>query len=368
MIDSNDFECRCSYSLVNFKDFPDDDLRGAIYIENKYHAKFNRYMRFWGWWTWNLLYNNYIFDNIELVYLPCMSKSSKWRKHVQYQYPYLPKEITRKLSDLKTKVLLDYLENPDDVRFLKPGFLFFREKKYNGISVYEYYPLCEIENKFSTYKTQISEILKAHQRNAEENNQYESRGIGHGGVYCQQPKRNEDFADNSYEALDSQTKAQVHLFRKQVMELQKRGVPMDLLESILYQNVKLSTLVITKKHQILLPEYHNMEIKLEPLVKAVYLLFLSHPEGILFKHLPDYREELTQIYLQLKPNGINDKTRKSIEDLTNPLNNSINEKCARIHAAFIDKFDKYLARNYYITGERAEPKKIILPRDLVVWE
>jgi hypothetical protein len=39
-----------------------------------------------------------------------------------------------------------------------------------------------------------------------------------------------------------------------------------------------------------------MEIKMEPLTKAVYLLFLNHPEGILFKHLPDYRQELANIY------------------------------------------------------------------------
>ena len=39
-----------------------------------------------------------------------------------------------------------------------------------------------------------------------------------------------------------------------------------------------------------------MEIKMEPLVKAVYLLFLKHPEGIVFKCLPDYRKELAELY------------------------------------------------------------------------
>jgi hypothetical protein len=48
--------------------------------------------------------------------------------------------------------------------------------------------------------------------------------------------------------------------------------------------------------------------------------------------------------------------------------NSINEKCARIRSAFIREFDESLAKNYFVTGERGEPKKISLPRDLVVWE
>ena len=129
---------------------------------------------------------------------------------------------------------------------------------------------------------------------------------------------------------------------------------------------KLSRLVITKDFRILLPDYYNMEIKMEPLVKAVYFLFLKHPEGIMFKFLPDYREELTQIYVNLKPNGMNERVLQSIEDVTNPTLNSINEKCARISGAF--QFDEKLARHYYIEGKRGEAKKIALPRDLVVWE
>ena len=107
---------------------------------------------------------------------------------------------------------------------------------------------------------------------------------------------------------------------------------------------------------------------MEPIVKAVYLLFLNHPEGILFKHLPDYREELAQIYNKVKPLGLTDRAVRSIEDVTNPLLNSINEKCARIRGAFVGQFDDHMARHYYIDGLRGEAKKISLPRDLVIWE
>lgn len=84
---------------------------------------------------------------------------------------------------------------------------------------------------------------------------------------------------------------------------------------------------------------------MEPINKAVYLLFLRHPEGFLFKHLPDYRKELSEIYQTIKPQGLNERALKSIEDVTNPLLNSISEKCARIRSAFINELDDGLALN-----------------------
>jgi len=87
-----------------------------------------------------------------------------------------------------------------------------------------------------------------------------------------------------------------------------------------------------------LPDYNDIEVKMEPLVKAVFFLFLKHPEGIVFKELADYREVLLGIYKELKPMGLNKRTIQSIEDVTNPILNSINEKCARIRGVFVGHF------------------------------
>ena len=74
------------------------------------------------------------------------------------------------------------------------------------------------------------------------------------------------------------------------------GVP--LLEELRIEAAKgkLSRLVITKDYRFLLEDYHQ-EVELQPVHKAVYLLFLAHPEGIEFKRLAEYREELTRYYL-----------------------------------------------------------------------
>ena len=153
-----------------------------------------------------------------------------------------------------------------------------------------------------------------------------------------------------------------------VQKLRAKGLNEWTFRSLFKTKAQLSRLIITKDYRIMLPDYNDMEVKMEPLVKAVYFLFLKHPKGIVFKELADYREELQNIYKSLKPTGLSKRTIQSIEDVTNPLLNSINEKCARIRSAFVKEFDESLAKNYFVTGERGEAKKITLPRDLVIWE
>ena len=136
----------------------------------------------------------------------------------------------------------------------------------------------------------------------------------------------------------------------------------------LKHQIKFSRITITKEGAVLLTDYDKREVKMEPMTKAVYLLYLRHPEGIAFKQLPDFRKEMADLYVKIKPYGLNDRVLKSIEDVTNPLLNSINEKCSRIKAAFLSEVDASLADHYYIIGKGGEEKKITLPRNLVIWE
>ena len=155
--------------------------------------------------------------------------------------------------------------------------------------------------------------------------------------------------------------------KEKVQKLKEYGMSEKEITALFHTEQPLLKLFISKNYKIFLGD-ERKEVHMEPLVKAVYLLFLKHPEGILFKHLPAYRQELTKIYSEVRPWGLSDRALRSIEDVTNPMLNSINEKCARIRGAFIGQFDDHLARHYYIDGLRGEAKKIALPRDLVVWE
>lgn len=169
--------------------------------------------------------------------------------------------------------------------------------------------------------------------------------------------------DEKQELYDSLVKE----VKEKVQKLKEFGMSEREITSLIHTDQPVLTLTISKNYRIFLGD-NRIEVRMEPLVKAVYLLFLSHPEGIVFKDLPDYRAELTKIYSEVRPWGLSERALQSIEDVTNPLLNSINEKCARIRGAFVGQFDDHLARHYYIDGLRGEAKKITLPRDLVVWE
>ena len=75
-------------------------------------------------------------------------------------------------------------------------------------------------------------------------------------------------------------------------------------------------LIVTEDYKIVLAGEQPVEVEMEPLVKAIYLLFLSHPEGIVLKYLPDHRAELTSIYLLLRPTGMTDRVKNmTAEDM-----------------------------------------------------
>jgi hypothetical protein len=157
------------------------------------------------------------------------------------------------------------------------------------------------------------------------------------------------------------------------------GVP--LLEELRIEAAKgrLSRLVITTDYRFILADYQR-EVELQPVHKAVYLLFLAHPEGIEFKRLADYRAELLRYYMATAKMMDKEKVIEGVDHLVDPLDNAINEKCSRIKKVFLELMDEYTA-SYYIISSHTQKhvvgssriwyerlKVVRLPRELVVWK
>ena len=306
-----------------------------------------------------------------IVYLPLLIKKLKDKRVLQYRAPYLNDAELSEIS-IGNDFLLQYLENPSDKEKIKQGFIrtvdIHRGSDGKDKATNRFYPLSSksgepLADQLHRIGKQISLEKERHDRYLEGKTQsYDEWGDAE--------SLSANFADDNFspEEQEETITELMEEVRERIAKLRQRGIAEYILEQLIHPDNRLSRLVVTKDWRILLPDYNDMEIKMEPLVKAVYLLFLRHPEGIVFKQLPDYREELTRIYNRLRPSGLTDRAIQSIEDVTNPMLNSINEKCARIRAAFVGQFDEYMAKNYYVDGARGEAKKIALPRNLVVWE
>ena len=171
----------------------------------------------------------------------------------------------------------------------------------------------------------------------------------------------------SEESFDEEMQNALKEAEEMIKGLLLKGCPTELILSWLNQNVKLSRLRITKQYKVLLVDY-DKEIKMGPLPKTVFLFFLRHPEGVMFSHLQDYKQELKEIYGRVCTNDDLEKMEQSISRLTDPFDNSICEKCAAVKKAFVMNVSDTVAKNYYVNGSQGEKKSISLDRNLVEWE
>ena len=165
-------------------------------------------------------------------------------------------------------------------------------------------------------------------------------------------------------------------------DLLLRSIGVSVLEELRIESAKsrLSRLLITKDYRLILVDYDNKEVEMTPVHKAVYLLFLNHPEGIEFKKLSEYRDELLQYYMATAKLMDKQTITESVDMLVNPLNNSINEKCSRIKSIFLNMMDQYTANYYIISGHTQKHfagsskiwyerlKNIKIPRELIIRE
>lgn len=164
-------------------------------------------------------------------------------------------------------------------------------------------------------------------------------------------------------------------------DLMLRAISVPVLEQLFIEAAKarLSRLVITRDFRFILADY-DKEVTLTPVHKSLYILFLNHEEGIEFKDLADHREELRQIYRGVSPATDPARIDETVDRLTNPTDNAINEKCSRIKAAFAVLMDKYSLNYYMISSHTTRHfnsssrvwfkrlKLITLPRQLVIRE
>jgi hypothetical protein len=125
------------------------------------------------------------------------------------------------------------------------------------------------------------------------------------------------------------------------------------------------SITINERRQIILPQLDNLEIRLNPLFKTLYIFYLKHAEGVRLNELNDFREELLALYKKLSVADNNKILELRITDLVNPIGGSFSQKKSKLNKIITDLLGEPLAKFYRIEGEPGEPFKINIPNNLI---
>lgn len=335
------------------------DVHDVIYVENEYDPAINGYIQK----HYEEIQQQFLSKKATFIYLPKLCGQEVSKEALHYMFPFLGQESSfvngnLTIETLKSHIVSGSIEGPALIHLVR------MDAENPSNYYYTYRPLVadsSLSEQFERYLKRLT---------------FSYRGAsGTSFNALSKPKSKDDVADHYFndgndnilfadKSIDDLTVE----IRQRIIELRKRGVQLHLLHELVEEQPTLSRLVVDKDYRIFLPDYNNTEITMQPLPKAVFFLFLQHPEGIPFKQLDYYFPELLEIYKHVGNREIEENILHSIGDITDPTKNSINEKCSRIREAFLKHFDAAYAQYYYITGKRGEPKKITLPREFVDWQ
>ncbi len=344
---------------VSFSELPyEEQPNQVIYVENSYDDEVNAYIKK----NYYSIQNCFHDSGLEFIYIPMLLKEIMDDAVVGYNTPYAKgfKDIS-----ISSDFLLKYLDYPYNRSKFPPSLVFPIVSPEGRIKCYR--AIAMDKSSGYQYTNNLSNILDAINRNSriKTRNKIDDSHLNERfseGIYPQPV--DEISHPLASDVLDMLDEAKII-----IKKLKKGGIPQYILEQLVRGDEKLSRLHITKDNRIILPDYNNCEITMGPLPKTVFLFYLHHEEGVCFKDLPGYKEEMMNIYRIVKGGSYSlSEAKASIDDITDPTKNSINENCSRIRKAFISKFDEHLARNYFVVGKRTEKKMITLPRDMVTWD
>jgi hypothetical protein len=130
-----------------------------------------------------------------------------------------------------------------------------------------------------------------------------------------------------------------------------------------------SRVVITPgREPIRFMDMGNSQLRLSPLEKAIFILFLENPSGISFNRMSEHRDRLKQIYMTIGHNLTLANLTNTLDYMTNPTENRLSETVSKMRTKFSKHVGYEMAEHYSIDGPNGARKKIKLDRSLVIWD
>ncbi len=344
------------FFCLGLKQLPfEQSEKQIIYVENEYNNEVNDYIQR----NYAKICEQFKSCGYEFCYIPAIADELSESEILKYYAPGL-KEGDKIQKKPSSDFILKWMLHPENKKKIGPSLLFYHPLGYNNSyseAVCQYRGIALTPDSGYDATDNLSDILR----------QIHHEICGYG-----RDKRDDILFRLGPEELDEDEKFDneairlIWEVRERLGRLRQIGIKRQILSELLQEYDKISRMYITKDLRILLTDYDNLEIKLDPLPKSLFILFLRHTEGIKIADLDQYADELKDIYKKMKSNPyIIDK----IDDITQTTNRDrIYYHCSKIRAAFESVLDKHIAVNYCITGERYTARKIVLDRKLIECE
>jgi hypothetical protein len=375
--------------LIALKNLPyEPEERQVIYVENHYDERINDVIKR----NYEQLKWNFKQSNLEFIYIPMFFNDEETREKILYYAPYLTSDIMDK-TELRSSYLLGYMSRPENREKIAPSLL-YAPKKENDEWIFrgrfidnEKDDRASVIQWFDRFISEVEECLapdddskiRFHRVKDETSVspqvEFSSSGLRDKKLEDLTILREQDLNENVEEepksledVRDEEVEAIISDLLKTKNKLRLNGMSLGAIMELIVKDEPLSKLLVTEDYRIILPDYNNMEIELTPLHKAIYFLFLNHPEGIRLKDLSEHHKELCNYYKQMRDREMTESMERSIRHLEEPTSNDINIAISKIRTAFENRFDEHLAMNYIITGKAGEPYVIALNRDLLRFE
>lgn len=167
-------------------------------------------------------------------------------------------------------------------------------------------------------------------------------------------------------AIDEENREMIENIKTLLTSLESRGLNRELIFKMLSRPMKPSGIRVCKD-KIVLSDLNDKEIKLAALDFSFYQLYLRHPEGIRFKDVVDYKEELLGLYKSIQQRRCRNIQEKTILNFVDSTRNLMSISASRIKNAFKAAVNENLANWYCISGGAGDAKLVRLPQNMIEW-
>ena len=127
-------------------------------------------------------------------------------------------------------------------------------------------------------------------------------------------------------------------------------------------------LFVDSNYNIFLNGPGGERLPFRPLVRAIFILFLRHPEGILLKERDQFRTELEEIYAVIAHNVAAEDRNRRVRRLMDLQCNAFSENTSVLNATLDRILPPEQASECKIQGYNGHPRRIPLSPLMVEWE